>query len=224
LQLASQTARLANAANLEQQLVDIERLGQVVTGAFFERQDRMGDIHMGGHHDDVGVRRRGPDAPQNRQSIDPGEANVADDQVERLAGQMVDRDLPISGSSSARRMFSTGTFQTRRRYDIVTSAGSCHHRRSTFAGSRQYGASQNVYIKKRAELPAASRRGRKGRLQPRPTGEGTAGRVRRRSTVTKTVAALPVRTADSGIQPTAPVKPLPIMLDKTALPAIVTTP
>ncbi len=79
---------LGDALQLEQQLVDLERLGQVVVGAFLERGDRVGHLGEGGHQDDLGGRRLLPHPPEQRQPVQLGQADVADHDVEHLRGDL----------------------------------------------------------------------------------------------------------------------------------------
>ena len=70
LQLALERALRADALHLQDDLVDVERLGEVVVRAFLERGDRVGDRGVRGDQDDVGARRLLAHAPEQRQAVD----------------------------------------------------------------------------------------------------------------------------------------------------------
>lgn len=83
--LATQPCLADRAIDEEGQLVDEERLGQVVIGALADRFDRGLDGGVGGHHDDgaLGGRRARP--RQKPHAVDLGHAQIGDHGLERLA-------------------------------------------------------------------------------------------------------------------------------------------
>src|SRR5438270_254063 len=57
LQLSLERPLGGDPLQLEDDLVEVERLGEVVVGAFLERRDRVVDRGVGGDEDDVRPRR-----------------------------------------------------------------------------------------------------------------------------------------------------------------------
>jgi hypothetical protein len=83
-QLALERPLGGDPLQLQDDLVDVERLGQIVVGAFLQRRDRVVDGGVGGDEDDVGAGRLLPHAAEQRQPVDLGEPDVADHHVEHV--------------------------------------------------------------------------------------------------------------------------------------------
>ena len=89
LQLHAQGPVLGDAMDLQQQLVDVEGLGQVVERTLLQGRDRVRHLRVGSHEDHVGARRLLTDAPEQREAVDLRQAHVADDDVEHLRERMI---------------------------------------------------------------------------------------------------------------------------------------
>src|SRR5687767_8564363 len=63
-QLTFELSRFGNALNPHLDLVEIERLGEVVMRALLQRGDGVSDLAVAGHQDHVGVWRLGTDPPE----------------------------------------------------------------------------------------------------------------------------------------------------------------
>jgi hypothetical protein len=82
LELALQGQLRGDAIHLQDDLRDVEGLGDVVVGAFLERRDRVRHGAVGGDQDDVGAGRLLPHAAKQGQAVDLGQPDVADHDVE----------------------------------------------------------------------------------------------------------------------------------------------
>ena len=80
-----------------QQLVERERLDDVVVGARVEAGDPVGDLVARGQHQD-GQRVAGPaKAPAGLEPVQPRHRDVEDDRVDAVAAQSVERLLAVAG-------------------------------------------------------------------------------------------------------------------------------
>ena len=95
---------LRDALHAQRDLVDLERLGQVIVRAFFHRGDGVLHRRKRRHQDDCRFRRLLARLPEQRQAIQFGQANVANHQVERARpdqfeglGPVFDRGDAVAG-------------------------------------------------------------------------------------------------------------------------------
>ena len=94
-ELPVDSALIGDPLDAHRQLIEIERLGEVIVGALLERGDRVSYRAESGHEDDIGLRRLLADAAEHRHAVDLGQAHVAQDQVEQPPGQEARRLGPI---------------------------------------------------------------------------------------------------------------------------------
>src|SRR5438094_514857 len=79
------SAALERVGNGQLQLVELERLGDVVVGAELHRLDGRLRGGEGGHHQHDGPRRELLGGLQHTEAVDLPHAEIGDDQVEALA-------------------------------------------------------------------------------------------------------------------------------------------
>ena len=68
---------------LDAELVEIDRLRQIVEGPFLQHRDGVADCGVPGHHDGVGVGRSGTQPTKQGQAVDLGQSNVGQQEIER---------------------------------------------------------------------------------------------------------------------------------------------
>ncbi len=84
-----------------QGLIEIERLGQIIEGAAFDRPDRCAEIAESGHHDDGSILGQLPEPAQGTEAVEPRQADIEDDRIgplllglfESFLGTRCDDDL-----------------------------------------------------------------------------------------------------------------------------------
>ena len=89
--LAAQRALGDRAAHEDHELVELERLGQVVIRAVADRLDRRIDRAVRGHHDHLGLGLRGADRVEQREAIELGHAQIGDDDIDVAGGHGLER-------------------------------------------------------------------------------------------------------------------------------------
>jgi hypothetical protein len=89
---------LAGAVGQELQLLEINRLLQVVEGAQLHRLDRAFDRAMGGHDDHRHRRVEFADPAQQVDAAHPGQAHVGEDHVRPQLLEHAERTLGVSGN------------------------------------------------------------------------------------------------------------------------------
>jgi len=77
-QLAAHRARALEPGDLVQELVQVERLPEVVRRALLEGRDRLADVGVSRHEDEVGERRILANRSQQREPVDSRQLNVAE--------------------------------------------------------------------------------------------------------------------------------------------------
>ena len=127
-------AAIVDALDGRHEVVDVERLREVVHGAVLHGRDGVADRPVRRHEQHLGRREVRPDAPEQRQPVELRQADVADDEVERLRGEARDRRLavgrqstacPSSRSTCPRETRRSGSSSTRRMFSIRRSPSPC---------------------------------------------------------------------------------------------------
>ena len=86
----AQLAALERVGDEQLELVEIERLADVVVSAFLHRLDRRLDRTVCGHDDRLEIRVGALEAPDHLETGHAAELQVGDDQIDRLAGRDLD--------------------------------------------------------------------------------------------------------------------------------------
>ena len=77
------------------ELVDVERLGQIVVGAPLQGGDRVVRVGVRGHEDEGGARRDVVSLLKQRQAAHTGKPDVAHHNVERRRDELLERHLTV---------------------------------------------------------------------------------------------------------------------------------
>jgi hypothetical protein len=96
-ELAQQGTMLRDALDPQDDLVDLERFGQVVVRPLLDRRNCILDGGERGHQDHRGVRRLLPRPAKQAQAVQPGQPDITDHDVEDLGGDLVESFDPILG-------------------------------------------------------------------------------------------------------------------------------
>ncbi len=89
--LAAQARLVDGAAQEDDQLVELEGLGQVVVGALADRLDGAVDGTVRGHDQHRPLRLQEPRLRHQRQAVHLGHAQIGDQRVEALLGEQRQR-------------------------------------------------------------------------------------------------------------------------------------
>ncbi len=104
--LGVQAVALADLLDLVQELIEIERFGEIVVGSVFDRRDRGLDAAVSGHDDHRGL---GIDAAHRSQQIEAGKLGhllIRQDQIERLLAKGLQPLLAALGRGRLKTLFS----------------------------------------------------------------------------------------------------------------------
>ena len=92
--LAQRGAVRERTLDTEQQLVDLERLGDVVERTAAHRVDRRADRRVAGHQDHRSLWVRGAESLEDAESVDAGHLQIHDRDVERTRFESARRTVP----------------------------------------------------------------------------------------------------------------------------------
>ena len=151
LQLPLERPLGGDPLQLEDDLVEVERLGEVVVGAFLERRDGVVDRGVGGDEDDVGPRRLLAHPAEQRQPVDLGQPDVADHDVEDVRRDLGQPLGAVRGQADAMACVAEGVAYQHPKIGFVIDQEDVEHSLGTLRGitgavrgRRQGGDCRNV--------------------------------------------------------------------------------